>query len=448
MTVQDPQEPNKNSASEEEESSDHPVKSGWYDDPEGSGGLRWYDAKANKWSETVSEAAHVNLESEASSDSSGDHKENNEDKDSLVDDQVFDGRDISSYPVLQKWKTSVGYAALGLVSNFLFFILLTLAFACGYELYIGDGPASYSAAGLGNLAGAPAGLITYVLLAIYAGFVYPSFFKEKPLIKSSKLISFTNLFFGGLIFGLIWNSNLTKSRLTQKEIKGSSWKYAVVLSCIAILVVGWMVLKIDLPNLEKVKNYNTSHTASSSVSSTEQLTSAPEEFSDKASGVSFTIPQNWKRGSIHSSEATYLKCRLLPRGKSDEAQIGFMSWDMYDELSSKEKQIIARKDYNISLYDKADVMEDVKQYFSKIDESSAEKVNINGRQYWRVQTDGTSAKGTLWDGSTVPIRIIEYFSVDNGYAYCFFFMCKTTTGDTEDLTKTMSQFMNSVKYGS
>lgn len=64
MTVQDPQEPNKNSASEEEESSDHPVKSGWYDDPEGSGGLRWYDAKANKWSKSVSEAAHVNLESE------------------------------------------------------------------------------------------------------------------------------------------------------------------------------------------------------------------------------------------------------------------------------------------------------------------------------------------------------------------------------------------------
>lgn len=443
MTAQDSQEPNENNSSKEE-SSDHPVKSGWYDDPEGSGGLRWYDAKANKWSESVSEAAHVNLEPEASSDSSGDHKENDEDKDSLVEDQVFDGRDISSYPVLQKWKTSVGYAALGLVGSFLFFMLLTLAFACGYELYIGDGPASYSAAGLGNLAGAPSGLITYVLLAVYAGFVYPSFFKEKPLIKSNKLISFTNLFFGGLVFGLLWNSNLTKSRLTQKEIKGSSWKYAVVLSCIAILVVGWMVLKVDLPNLEKIKNYNISRTTSSSAS----LASAPEEFSDKASGVSFTIPQDWKRGSIQSSEATYLKCRLLPRGKSDEAQIGFMSWDMYDELNSKEKQRIARKDCNISLYDKADAMEDAKQYFSKIDESSAEKVNINERQYWRVQIDGTSAKGALRDGSNALIRIIEYFSVDNGYAYCFFFMCKTTTGDTEDLTKTMSQFMNSVKYSS
>lgn len=447
MTAQDPQEPNDNSAFEEE-SSDHPIKSGWYDDPEGSSGLRWYDAKANKWSETVSEAAHVNLESEASSDSSGDHKENNEDKDSLVDDQVFDGRDISSYHVLQKWKTSVGYAALGLVSNFLFFILLTLAFACGYELYIGDGPASYSAAGLGNLAGAPAGLITYVLLAIYAGFVYPSFFKEKPLIRSSKIISFTNLFFGGLVFGLLWNSNLTKSHLTQKEIKGSSWKYAVVLSCIAILVVGWMVLKIDLPNLEKVKSYNISHTASSSASSTEQLTSAPEEFSDKASGVSFTIPQNWKRGSIHSNETTYFKCLLLPRDKSDEAEIGFMSWDMYDELSDKAKQRIARKDYNISLYDKADAMEDAKRYFSKIDDSTAEKVTINGRQYWRVQVDGTSTEGALRDGSTAPIRIIEYFSVDNGYAYYYLFMCKTSTGGTEDPTKTMSQFMSSVKYGS
>lgn len=443
MTAQDSQEPKENSASKEE-SLDCPAKSGWYDDPEGSGGLRWYDAKANKWSESVSEAAHVNLEPEAPSDFSGDHEENNEDRDSLVDDQVFDGRDISSYPVLQKWKTSVGYATLGLVGNFLFFMLLTLVFACGYELYIGDGPASYSAGSLGNLAGAPAGLVTYVLLAIYAGFVYPSFFKEKPLIRSSKIISFTNPFFGGLIFGLLWNSNLTKSHLTQKEVKGSSWKYAVVLSCLAILVVGWMVLKIDLPNLEKVKSHNASHTASSSAS----LTSAPEEFSDQTSGVSFTIPQDWKRGSIHSSDSTYLKCLLLPRDKSDEAEIGFMSWDMYEELSSKAKQRIARKDYNISLYDKADAMEDAKRYFSKIDESTAEKVTINGRQYWRVQVDGTSTEGALRDGSTAPVRIIEYFSVENGYAYYFLFMCKTSTGDTEDLTKTMSQFMSSVKYGS
>lgn len=67
MTAQDSQEPNENNVSEPE-SLDHPAKSGWYDDPEGSGGLRWYDAKANKWSESVSEAAHVNLEPEEHED--------------------------------------------------------------------------------------------------------------------------------------------------------------------------------------------------------------------------------------------------------------------------------------------------------------------------------------------------------------------------------------------
>lgn len=48
----------------------------------------------------------------------------------------------------------------------------------------------------------------------YAGSLYPSLFTPYPKDGSATLgsISFQNLFFGGIIFGLIWNSNLTKGQ--------------------------------------------------------------------------------------------------------------------------------------------------------------------------------------------------------------------------------------------
>ena len=438
MTAQDSQEPNKNSASEEEESSDHPVKSGWYDDPEGSGGLRWYDAKANKWSKSVSEAAHVNLKSEEHPETSDrnnnaasqhtEEKESPDNKSNTANEQTIKDEGISNYPAIYEWESSPLFSLLGVLTNIVFF-----------ELLIGCIGLTFAA------------ICQAVIVVLYIYIFYKSYFSENPTIKSSKAISFLNYAVSSIVFGWCWNRNLKLSKRDGRIKKGDSYIVAIILFILVACYGVWYPLShygtLDQNYINNFENriYRSGSTAKTS---TDQSTNAPEEFSDQTSGVSFTIPQDWKRGSIHSSEATYLNCRLLPRDKSDEEEIVFMSWDTYDALSSKAKQRIARNDYNISLYDKADAMKDAKRYFSKIDDSTAEKVTINGRQYWRVQVDGTSAKDVLRDGSTAPIRIIEYISVENGYAYCYLFMCKTSTGDTEDLTKTMSQFMNSVKYGS
>lgn len=441
MTVQDSQEPNKNSASEEEESSDHPVKSGWYDDPEGSGGLRWYDAKANKWSKSVSEAAHVNLESEEQPETSdytnnatlqqSEGQENPDNNSNTANEQAIkddDDDDIGNYPAIDEWESSPLFSLLGVLTNIVFF-----------ELLIGCIGLTFAA------------ICQAVMVVLYVFIFYKSYFSENPTIKSSKAISFLNYAVSSIVFGWCWNRNLKLSKRDGRIKKGDSYIVAIILFILVACYGVWYPLShygtLDQNYINNFEN-GTYRSGSTSKTSTEQLTSAPEEFFDQTSGVSFTIPQDWKRGSIHSSEATYLKCRLLPRDKSDEEEIVLMSWDTYDALSSKAKQRIARKDYNISLYDKADAMKDAQRYFSKIDDSTAEKVTINGRQYWRVQVDGTSAKDVLRDGSTAPIRIIEYISVENGYAYYFLFMCKTSNGDTEELTKTISQFMSSVKYGS
>lgn len=58
---------------------------------------------------------------------------------------------------------------------------------------------------------------------------YPRLFGENPPKPSSEAVSFGNCFFGGIIFGPIWNSNLTK-----REKGVSNVVYAVLLGCVAV----------------------------------------------------------------------------------------------------------------------------------------------------------------------------------------------------------------------
>lgn len=59
---------------------------------------------------------------------------------------------------------------------------------------------------------------------IYALWIFPSLFGDKPVLRNNQVISFLNCFLGGLIFGLIWNWSLTKG---QKGI--SNLIYLIIL---------------------------------------------------------------------------------------------------------------------------------------------------------------------------------------------------------------------------
>lgn len=90
------------------------------------------------------------------------------------DDRVF----------LENWKFSLGLFLLGLL--------------CGVAL--------------GRLSGYVEFLwvVDLILVPVYALWIYPSLFTDKPVLKSRGLVSFLNGFVGGIIFGAIWSSNLTK----------------------------------------------------------------------------------------------------------------------------------------------------------------------------------------------------------------------------------------------
>lgn len=98
-------------------------------------------------------------------------------------------------PLLNNWQTNVLFSILG--------ILATAAIN-------GFAGASVDANGNSNPMVGFLALIYVVFCIVYAVKIYPSFFSDKPMIDSSEAISFLNCFVGGLIFGLIWNHNLTR----------------------------------------------------------------------------------------------------------------------------------------------------------------------------------------------------------------------------------------------
>ena len=249
--------------SEESSKSEKPelpdlAKSGWYEDPEGSGGPRWYDAKTKQWSEKVAAGTSQNLEFE-------------EQDEKRTTSEPLESK-IVGFPVLENWKTSVGMLVLGAICGFVFFMVLVLVVSGIQTSYRGPGPLYIPASRAGALAGPVAGIIAYTLTLLYAAF-YSTLFSKKPRIRSSKLISFTNLFFGGVLFGCLWNWNLTKSHAEKKRLKGISWEVAIALSFFAIVIACFTYFTTDVPILERAKEQNATAIANGYSESTAGSTS-------------------------------------------------------------------------------------------------------------------------------------------------------------------------------
>ena len=100
-------------------------------------------------------------------------------------------------PLLNTWKTNVLFTVLGILAG----IVINL-FAQN-SIDANGNPTPYaSMVAIFSLA--------FVAFAIvYAAKIYPSYFSERPMISSNEAISFLNGLVGGIIWGLLWNHNLT-----------------------------------------------------------------------------------------------------------------------------------------------------------------------------------------------------------------------------------------------
>jgi hypothetical protein len=100
-------------------------------------------------------------------------------------------------PVLGNWETSAGYTILGILA------------CCAVNLLTSASMLSTESLGMASM-GLIFSLIYLVFVIVYAVKIYPSFFTDKPMVTGSNAISFLNTFAGGIIFGLLWNHNLTR----------------------------------------------------------------------------------------------------------------------------------------------------------------------------------------------------------------------------------------------
>ncbi|MDR1185645.1 MAG: hypothetical protein LBK67_12750 [Coriobacteriales bacterium] len=202
-------------------------------------------------------------------------------------------------PVLQTWKTSVGFSVLGLFVGFpvlvivsmLLTILLTLLASWLASLAAGDIVTTILADALAPRSSGAWPLLVIVgnsLMIIYALRVYPSYFTNKPVFKSSKVISFANFTFGPVIFGVLWNNNLTEKK------KGVSYIVSAIGSGLSVaqFLFGIIIAVVTLFGSLSVTATDTSQNHSTGTSSYERPT-----------GVSATVPlselkSDWQRVAI------------------------------------------------------------------------------------------------------------------------------------------------------
>lgn len=124
---------------------------------------------------------------------------------------------------LQNWKTDFVSFILGLVVSWLLNVLLNNLE--GYVWRSMEVAAVYFV-----------DLIYLIFVVVFALKIYPSLFTDKPMLKSQKSASFLSAFTGGLIFGAIWCSALTKGK------KGISQYVLCVLIAIGVVVVVFLNL--------------------------------------------------------------------------------------------------------------------------------------------------------------------------------------------------------------
>ncbi|MBQ9067906.1 MAG: zinc-ribbon domain-containing protein [Eggerthellaceae bacterium] len=125
----------------------------------------------------------------------------------------YDPALAANAPFLAMWQTQGGYTALGILA------------AIGISVFSNI----LSGTGVLSIVGSIIQIGVLAFSIYYALAMYPSLFTSSPKATSVNAVSFLNGFVGGIIFGLIWNSNLTK------RYKGISNIVFVVFNCVVFV---------------------------------------------------------------------------------------------------------------------------------------------------------------------------------------------------------------------
>lgn len=155
------------------------------------------------------------------------------------------------------------------------------------------------------------------------------------------------------------------------------------------------------------------------------------EYTDAKTGVTFTVPANWKQEAL-TKDREYIDVKFLST-KDEGCMIAFGSKDIWNEMTASEKVGYSRSDFDNSVFTKADIAE---MYGTMGKEVSS--VTYNGVQYYRI----VATYSTNVYGQDVFTTVTQLIYINNGWMYQFQF-----SGTSEhSLYSDFEGLLNSVEY--
>lgn len=324
---------------------------------------------------------------------------------------------IDSFPAIKGWKTSIGFSILGGAASLVLMLVFTFV---GLFVTACIGVSANQAMSCSGVIGA---IIQNLICIVYAFWVYPSFFKEKPLIKNRNAISLLNLMFGGVIFGCIWNQNLTYARNENNPAKGVSYIVFTVLSALIIIVNIVNFAVIQLPAIEQHKVYQELKDLQAEVH--ESIDPRLLRYDD-SNGVSFAVPEDWY--DEYESSSSYNALYIFPEDN------GLAAIMYCFDFSGMMKDAIEREAF----------VEIVLGASGEPVDSSVNKVVIDNVEYEHVQGNGFRQL----DGEKIQVAYDAYFLVNTDRPIAFIYEEFENSKFTNSYYDAFEELMKSVVYAS
>ena len=155
-------------------------------------------------------------------------------------------------------------------------------------------------------------------------------------------------------------------------------------------------------------------------------------YTDKDSGLSFTVPANWVEAPL-SDERDIIDAKFISN-LEDGPIIFFTTEDLFPGLSETSKGKLLRSDIGNSVFSKSEIADALGCKASEVSTAT-----IGDREYYYAEVVVTE---TTANGVTISVPMITYLRCENGYMYMFQFLGGTDSQSYSDF----SALMNSLVY--
>lgn len=343
--------------------------------------------------------------------------------------------EIDDCPAIKDWVAAPAFSLLGAFCWLIFWNIFNMV-GTMTTVYMFEPNGTPPAIGFGVPAIAQA-----ILIIFYAAVFYTSYFKEKPVLRSSKAISFMNYFMGGVIFGWCWNRNLKRSHDSKRIEKGISHTVAITLFAFAIVVFA-VEMAMTPQTLSGEANEREASSQSSSAHSdimekkleaerkemTKELVGtelAKRQFHDAGAGVSFALSSGWATEGFREEGNTRWEAHP---GNGELVSIAYAA--AASDLGSTDE--ITASDLEGSLSAILDDCTDEEVF----------RTEIGGNDYWAVTASGTYS----CEEGSFSSYIVHLYHIQNGVCCVFQYLDFTGDQGQSKYKNRFFSFMEDVVY--